>query len=61
MLQHLALPECLPGVAARGHGSTRVEQSGDWLLAGLNDVLFDFAFDASHVSRSACASSGGCW
>ena len=32
------------------------EQSGDWLLANLNDVLFDFAFDASHVSSmSLCA------
>src|SRR4029453_16321259 len=28
----------------------------DWLLANLNDVLFDFAFDASHVSSmSLCA------
>jgi zinc transporter len=50
MLQHLSLPETfhesLPGAAT----STRIDQSGDWLVAVINDVLFDFDFDASHAS-----------
>jgi zinc transporter len=48
--QNLALPEAFHESLRGDAGSTRVEQSGDWLVAVLNDVLFDFAFDASHVS-----------
>ena len=50
MQQHLALPDAFHESLRGDAGSTRVEQSGDWLVAVLNDVLFDFAFDASHVS-----------
>jgi zinc transporter len=52
----LALPDAFGESLHSALGSTRVEQSGDWLVANLNDVLFDFAFDASHVSSmSLCA------
>jgi len=50
MQQHLALPDAFHESLRGDAGSTRVEQAGDWLVAVLNDVLFDFAFDASHVS-----------
>ena len=50
MQQHLALPEALHESLREDSGSTRVEQSGDWLVAVLHDVLYDFDFDASHVS-----------
>ena len=56
IVQKLALPDAFHESLHAELGSTRVEQSGDWLLANLNDVLFDFAFDASHVSSmSLCA------
>jgi zinc transporter len=56
IVQKLALPDAFRESLHAELGSTRVEQSGDWLLANLNDVLFDFAFDASHVSSmSLCA------
>ena len=51
-----ALHAAAPRSARRVHGRWRgrglhpVERSGDWLVAVLDDVLFDFAFDASHVS-----------
>lgn len=48
--QNLLLPEAFYDSLHGGIGSTRVEQSADSLLAVLNDVSFDFAFDAAHVS-----------
>ena len=50
MRQQLSLPDAFWESLREDTSSTRVEQAGDWLLANLNDVLFDFAFDASHVS-----------
>ena len=50
MLQQLALPEAFHESLHEENGSTRVEQAGDWLVAVLHDVLYDFDFDASHVS-----------
>lgn len=50
MHQHLDLPEGFRESLREETGSTRVEQAGDRLVAVLNDVLFDFAFDASHAS-----------
>ena len=50
MQQHLALPDAFHESLHEDSGSTRVEQSGDWLVAVLHDVLYDFDFDASHVS-----------
>ena len=48
--QHLSLPEGFYDSLHEGGGPTRVEQSADSLLGVVNDVLFDFAFDAAHVS-----------
>ena len=48
--QHLSLPEAFYDSLHEGTGSTRVEQADDSLLAVVNDVLFDFAYDAAHVS-----------
>ena len=50
MLQHLTLPESFHESLHEESGSTRVEQAGERLVAVLHDVLFDFDFDASHVS-----------
>jgi zinc transporter len=50
MRQHLDLPEVFHESLHEETGSTRVEQAGDRLVAVLHDVLFDFAFDASHAS-----------
>jgi zinc transporter len=50
MLQQLTLPEGFHESLHEESGSTRVEQSGNWLVAVLHDVLYDFDFDASHVS-----------
>jgi zinc transporter len=50
MQQHLDLPEVFHESLHEETGSTRVEQAGDRLVAVLHDVLFDFAFDASHAS-----------
>jgi zinc transporter len=50
MERYLDLPEVFHDSLHDDAGSTRVEQAGEWLVAVLNDVLFDFAFDASHAS-----------
>ncbi len=50
MQQHLTLPESFHESLHEDSGSTRVEQAGDSLVAVLHDVLYDFDFDASHVS-----------
>jgi zinc transporter len=54
--EHLALPEGFyPSLHEEG-ASSRIELDGDWLLAVINDVLFDFAFDANQVAAlSICA------
>jgi zinc transporter len=48
--QHQLLPPTFHENLHEGMGSTRVEQDGDWLVAVLHDVLFDFAFDAADVA-----------
>jgi zinc transporter len=50
MRQHLDLPASFLHSLHEATSSTRVEQAGEWLVAVLNDVLFDFAFDSSHAS-----------
>jgi zinc transporter len=47
---NLTLPEAFYASLHEGAASTRVEQSGDSLLAILHEVLFDFTFSASDVS-----------
>lgn len=49
--RHLTLPTAFLDSLQEGSGSTRVEQEGDSLVAIVNDVIFDSAFDASDVSR----------
>jgi zinc transporter len=48
--QHLSLPEAFISSLHEGVGSTRVEQDQGALLAVVNDVHFDFAWDAQQVS-----------
>src|SRR5262245_49686751 len=50
MHQRLDLPESFHESLHDESGSTPVEQAGGHLVAVLHDVLFDFDFDASHVS-----------
>ena len=48
--QHASLPKAFHESLHEINASTRVEQAEGSLLAVLNDVLFDFDYDASHVS-----------
>jgi zinc transporter len=54
--QHLSLPEGFYLSLREDAGSSRIELDGEWMLAVINDVLFDFDFDAAQVSTmSVCA------
>lgn len=48
--EHLELPDAFYESLRGDSGSTRVEQAEGSLLAIVSDVLFDFAYDAAHVS-----------
>ncbi len=48
--RHASLPEAFHESLHETVASTRVEQAEGSLLAVLNDVLFDFGYDAAHVS-----------
>lgn len=48
--QHTQLPDVFLYELKSGHGSTRIEQDGDALIAVMRDVLFDFKFDPADVS-----------
>ena len=48
--RHLALPDSFYEALHGAAGSTRVEQAEEALLAVVNDVLFDFTYDAAQVS-----------
>ncbi len=48
--EHAHLPEDYFEVVYRGSRSTRIERDGDSLLAVVNDVTFDFSFEASDVA-----------
>lgn len=50
MQQQLTLPEAFHESLPEAATSTRIDQSGDWLVVVINDVLFDFDFDASQAS-----------
>ena len=50
MGEHLALPEHFFETLHEGAGSTRVEQEEDSLIAVINDVMYDFSFDASQIA-----------
>lgn len=54
--QHLTLPEGFYTSLREDAASSRIELEADWVFGVLNDVLFDFAFDAAQVSTvSICA------
>lgn len=58
MRSHLELPSAFFDSLEEG-GSSRVEVSDGSLIAVINDVLFDFDFEAAHVSTLwVCASPG---
>lgn len=48
--RHVALPQAFFDALQETTGSTRVELADGALVAILNDVLFDFDYDAGHVS-----------
>ena len=50
MGEHLTLPEHFFETLHEGVGSTRVEQEDDSLIAVINDVMYDFSFDASQIA-----------
>ena len=50
MQQHLSLPETFHESLPEAATSTRIDQSGEFLVVVINDVLFDFDFDASQAS-----------
>lgn len=50
MSEHLSLPEHFFETLHEGTGSTRVEHEADSLIAAINDVVYDFSFDASQIA-----------
>ena len=50
MAEHLALPEHFFETLREGPGATRVEHEADSLIAVINDVVYDFSYDASQIS-----------
>lgn len=50
LAEHLALPEHYFETLREGPGSTRVEQADDFLIAVINDVIYDFSYDASQIA-----------
>lgn len=56
--QHSVLPDAFYESLHEATASTRVEQAESSLVAVLNDVLFDFAYDAGQISTvSLCVQS----
>lgn len=47
---HAGLPPSFFEALSDGSRSTRIERDGDTLFAVINDVAFDFSFDASDIS-----------
>lgn len=52
MVEHLSLPEHFFETMHEGTGSTRVEQEENSLIAVINDVVYDFSFDASQIATA---------
>lgn len=48
--EHLPLPEHYFETLREGPGSTRIEQAEDSLIAVINDVIYDFSYDASQIA-----------
>jgi zinc transporter len=47
---HLALPDHFMESLSEGPGSTRVEMADETLTAVINDVLYDFSYEASEIA-----------
>ena len=47
---HLSIPATFFEVMHEGQGSTNIEQADDYLIATINDVIFDFSYDASQIA-----------
>lgn len=50
MREHLTMPDVFLESLQQGPRGTRIELAEDTLVAVLNDVIYDFAFDATHTS-----------
>ncbi|MDR3391712.1 MAG: transporter [Sulfuriferula sp.] len=50
MRSHLALPDHYFETLLEGPGSTRIEQADNCLIAVVNDVIYDFSYDASQIA-----------
>lgn len=48
--EHLLLPEQFFETLHEGTGSTRIEQADDCLIAVINDVIYDFSYEASQIA-----------
>jgi len=48
--EHLALPDHYFETLREGPGSTRIEQADDCLIAVINDVIYDFSYEAPHIA-----------
>ena len=55
MRQHLVLSEAFHEALHEGTRSTRIDHVDDTLVAIVNDVLFDFSFDATDISTDYSA------
>lgn len=50
LAEHLSLPEAYFETLHEGPGSTRIEQADNCLIAVINDVIYDFSYDASQIA-----------
>jgi zinc transporter len=48
--EHLTLPDAFYDVLREGTRASRIEYVDGWLVAVINDVLYDFTFDSSSIS-----------
>jgi len=48
--EHLALPDRYFETLREGPGSTRIEQADNCLIAVINDVIYDFSYEAPHIA-----------
>jgi zinc transporter len=48
--ENLALPDHYFETLREGPGSTRIEQADDCLIAVINDVIYDFSYEAPHIA-----------
>jgi zinc transporter len=55
---HAGLPESFYEALHEGSRSTRIERDGDALIAVINDVTFDFSFEASDVATLWASARG---